>query len=150
MGVFLAVVLTLVLVGATVLIHYEVLRGIPRLVPHLSIPARGQILVVIGGIFFAHLVEICLYALAFFLMHNQVGLGSIAGEVSGGWLDFFYFSASTYSTLGVGDVFPKGPLRVVAGIESLNGLVLIGWSASFTYLAMEQSWERRGGPTPPA
>jgi len=24
--------------------------------------------------------------------------------------------------------------------ESLNGLVLIGWSASFTYLTMEEFW----------
>jgi hypothetical protein len=32
-------------------------------------------------------------------------------------------------------------LRIIAGVESLNGLVLIGWSASFTYLSMEQFWE---------
>jgi len=28
-------------------------------------------------------------------------------------------------------------MRLIAGAESLNGLVLIGWSASFTYLTME-------------
>jgi hypothetical protein len=32
-------------------------------------------------------------------------------------------------------------MRIVAGIESLNGLVLIGWSASFTYLTMERFWD---------
>jgi hypothetical protein len=31
-------------------------------------------------------------------------------------------------------------LRLLAGAEALNGLVLIGWSASFTYIAMERFW----------
>ena len=29
------------------------------------------------------------------------------------------------------------------GVEALNGLVLIGWSASFTYLTMEDLWGTR-------
>lgn len=144
MGVVLAVVLTLVLVSATVLIHHEVLRGTHRLIPVLLVSPRAKLLVVIGAIVFAHLVEICVFALAYLVAHGRFGLGSIAGEVSGTWLDFFYFSASTYSTLGVGDVVPNGPLRVVAGLESLTGLVLIGWSTSFTYLTMQGSWEQRG------
>jgi len=28
----------------------------------------------------------------------------------------------------------------MAGIETLTGLVMIAWSASFTYLAMEKFW----------
>jgi hypothetical protein len=32
-------------------------------------------------------------------------------------------------------------MRLIAGVESLNGLVLIGWSASFTYLEMARFWE---------
>lgn len=147
MGVLLASVLTLVLVSATVLIHYEVLRWTNRLVPELALSTRTRILVVIGSILFAHLAEICVFALAYFMMHDRLGLGSIAGEVSGRWLDFFYFSASTYTTLGVGDVVPTGALRVVAGVESLTGLVLIGWSASYTYLTMQQSWDDSGPAT---
>ena len=34
-------------------------------------------------------------------------------------------------------------MRLLTGIEALNGLVLIGWSASFTYLAMEEFWGER-------
>lgn len=30
----------------------------------------------------------------------------------------------------------------VAGTEALTGFVLIGWSASFTYLEMEKFWRR--------
>ena len=33
---------------------------------------------------------------------------------------------------------------MIAGVEALNGLLLIGWSASFTYLAMERYWPLHG------
>jgi len=38
------------------------------------------------------------------------------------------------------DIVPGGDLRLVAGVEVLNGLLLIGWSASYTYIAMERFW----------
>jgi hypothetical protein len=35
---------------------------------------------------------------------------------------------------------PHHMLRVLAGVEALNGLLLIGWSASYAYIAMERFW----------
>jgi len=35
-------------------------------------------------------------------------------------------------------------LRHLAGVETLNGLPLIGWSASCTCIAMERFWENGG------
>jgi hypothetical protein len=57
--------------------------------------------------------------------------------------DAIYFSASVFTTLGFGDLSPVGPIRFVAGTEALTGLVLIGWSASFTYLEMQRYWSTR-------
>jgi hypothetical protein len=142
MGVAASIALALALVIGTVTVHYEVLRGTALLITRVSIPPRSCILLVITGVFVAHFIEICLYAFVFFLMHVHLAIGSIAGEFHGTALDFFYFSITTYTTLGVGDLFPHGPLRIVAGIEALNGFVLIGWSASFTYLSMEKFWEQ--------
>jgi hypothetical protein len=141
MAIVLAALASLALVAATVLIHYEVLRGTSLLLPRLAMPVRTRVLIVITACFLAHLLEIGLYAFAYYLLQVQLGLGVIAGETEGTFLDFFYFSITTYTTLGVGDLFPTGPIRLVSGIESLNGLVLIGWSASFTYLAMEKFWD---------
>jgi hypothetical protein len=42
MGIALAAGLTLALVMASVLIHYEVLYGASRLIPRLSIPVRAR------------------------------------------------------------------------------------------------------------
>lgn len=142
MAITVAIIISLGLVTATVLIHYEVLRyasGLTQDLPHASRPA---ILAVILILFFAHVAEAGLYAVAFALMHGHPELGAIAGEVEGGWLDFVYFSLATYTTLGMGDLHPRGALRLIAAVESLNGLVLIGWSASFTYLSMERLWDR--------
>ena len=145
MATIFALLLGLVLILATITIHYEALRAIAGVIPRLRVPPRARILIVIGGVFIAHFVEIGLYAFAFAVMQNRFGLGAISGMLEGNPLDFFYLSISSYTTLGVGDVFPTGPLRLVTAVESLNGLVLIGWSASFTYLAMERFWQAHGG-----
>ncbi len=129
----------LVLVIATSVVHYEVLRGASGLAPKLDIPARRRTLLTVAAAFFAHTIEIILYALAYWAF-SQLGLGRLTGAASGHPYDYFYFSAATFTTLGLGDVVVEGPLRLLTGIESLNGLVLITWSASFTYLSMEKFW----------
>jgi Ion channel len=135
-----AVLLSLLLVAATVIVHYEFLR-LTSAVTGLAIPGRAQILTIIAMVFVAHLVEVGLYMGAYYACHIWWGLGSIDGEMEGGIADYFYFSITTFTTLGVGDLHPRGPIRLIAGVESLNGLVLIGWSASFTYLSMERFWQ---------
>jgi hypothetical protein len=147
----ITIAVALLLVGACVLIHFELLGMVSRTIPHLAVPMRSRVLVVIGVAFLAHLLEICLFAAAYGAMHPFPRFGAIGGDFSGSVLDFFYFSITSYTTLGVGDLFPHGPLRLVAGIEALTGFVLIGWSASFTYLSMERFWGQRpkhGAPPP--
>jgi hypothetical protein len=50
------------------------------------------------------------------------------GQVEEDFADFLYFSATSYSTMGIGDVYPAGALRLISGIEGINGLFLIAWS----------------------
>lgn len=33
-----------------------------------------------------------------------------------------------------------GPARLLSGFEAMLGLVLIAWTASFTYFEMERNW----------
>jgi hypothetical protein len=114
------------------------LRATSAFSSRLAIPRRTHILVVIGGVLIAHLVQVTLYAVTYYICERMGGLGHIDGLMEGGALDQFYFSITTFTTLGIGDVHPRGALRLIAGVESLNGLVLIGWSASFTYLSMDK------------
>lgn len=147
MATTIAIALSLLLVAASVLIHYEFLRATSAFSSRLAIPRRTHILVVIAGVLVAHLVEVTMYGAAYYFCELWGGLGRIDGEMEGGALDYFYFSITTFTTLGIGDVHPRGALRFIAGVESLNGLVLIGWSASFTYLSMEQFWTDKPHPS---
>jgi hypothetical protein len=40
----------------------------------------------------------------------------------------FYFSLTTYSTLGYGDVLLPRESRILGGLEALIGMLMIGWS----------------------
>jgi len=136
----LVAVVCAVLLILTTIIHYEVLRALATGLPGIGIPARAKLIVVIFGTFLAHSAEILLYALAIFMLVRFVGLGTL-GTGSHFSLDIaLYFSAETYTSLGYGDVVPTGALRLLAGAEALNGLLLIGWSASYTFIAMERFW----------
>ena len=57
------------------------------------------------------------------------GLGGFAGLPVEGFQDCLYFSVVTYTSLGFGDQIPTSHARLIAGVEALNGLLLIGWSA---------------------
>ena len=129
-----------ILIALTTLIHYEVLRALNAGLPALNIPSRYKLLVVIFTAFAAHAVEIFIYGLGFFVLIQHMSVGKLVGPAEFSLLNCFYFSAETYTSLGFGDLTPKGPVRLMVGIEALNGLLLIGWSASYTYFAMEQFW----------
>jgi len=139
-NMFIAMSLSVVLVLSMVLIHYEVLRYTSILLPHLKIPPRQRILVVILAAFFAHTLEVWLYAVVYYLMAGHFGFGGFAGTMEGNFSDYLYFSTATFTSLGYGDIYPLGGIRLMAGIETVAGLMMIGWSASFTYLTMEKFW----------
>ncbi len=77
-----ALLAAIVLAGSAVIIHYEGLRAISTFTSKLEIPHRTLSLVVVTGVLLLHLVEICLYAAGFFVMHAYLGLGSIAGGIA--------------------------------------------------------------------
>lgn len=126
---------------ATVMIHYEAIQLISKQVHHISNQPRRQMIWVIVGVFTAHTIEVWLYALLFYLLDAITPGAGIHGEFSGTAFEYIYFSAVSYTSLGLGDLSPAGPLRLLTGIEALNGLLLIAWSASFTYLVMERNWK---------
>ena len=134
------IIASLVLIALTTLIHYEVLRGMHVGLPRLRIPARTKLLVVMFVALLAHAAEIALYAVALYALIHYINIGDLSGEKTTTVLDCFYFSAETYTSLGLGDIAPLGPVRLLAGVEALNGLLMIAWSASFTYLSMEKFW----------
>lgn len=142
-GQLLIALISVVLVIACVLLHYEVLRLLSNVMARLRSLHRVRVLVLILGLLATHVVEVWVYAVAYGLVNGHGALGSLVCSTAAtalGWLDFVYFSFVTYTTVGYGDFVPVGPIRFIAATEALNGWVLLGWSASFTFLEMQRFW----------
>jgi len=132
---------SLVLLVVCALIHYESLSVLKTSLGRTAIiPRRAKLLFVIFGATFSHLLQITLFAGAYFLLRDKFGLGGFGGVFDDTFSSFLYFSTETYTSLGFGDIYPIGAIRLLSGIETLAGLVMIGWTASFTYLEMTQYW----------
>src|ERR1700709_807841 len=101
---FAAIGLSALLVTINIFVHYEVLRFLSAYVPKLGLAVRVKVLVVVLGCFVAHTIEVWLYALSYMLI-DRAGIGSLQGQVDESFADFLYFSATSYSTLGFGDVY---------------------------------------------
>jgi hypothetical protein len=130
-------------VTVTMVIHYEALFWLSKKLPKLcQIRPRLQVLVGVLCVFVVHVVEIWLFALAFYFSSMIEGMGKLTGNLTedGGLLDCVYLSFVTFTTVGYGDVVAEGRLRYLGGIESLTGIVLITWSASFLFVEMQRNW----------
>jgi len=132
----------LFVIGIAVMIHYEFLYRITLLMPMMKIRHRFRIVLGVFVALTAHAAEVWIFAISFYLMHWAEGWGELTGNFNGSLLDCVYFSFTSYTTLGTGDIVPLGDLRFLTGLESLTGLVLITWSASFLYLEMTRYWDR--------
>lgn len=140
------------LVTLAVTIHYEFLFRTYRLLRRVTLRYRYRVLIGVFAALVAHLVEIWLFGIAYYLINLKGTLGVLQGNFVGSLMDCVYFSFTTYSTVGYGDIEPIGHIRFMAGMESLTGLVLITWSASMLFLEMQRYWvdlDDRGSPTDP-
>lgn len=124
-------VLAAFMVGLTVVVHFAGLlllmwllraRG-HRFRAHESAIGQGAAIVfVVLGLVGIHTVEIWLYALVYF--------------IPGALPDFesaLYFSTTSFTTIGYGDVVLDKQWRLVSAIEGANGLLLFGWSTAFLF-----------------
>jgi len=135
-------------VALCVLVHYEGLLLTSRGLQRIGGQQRVKVLYGIFSMLILHIVEIWIFGAVIWLLLHWPACGYIVSGASAklgmlGLLDSVYLSAVTYTTVGFGDVVPVGPIRFVSGMEALTGFLMIGWSASFTYLEMERFWRGR-------
>lgn len=111
-------------------LHYEILETLNRRISRLL--GRLRVLVTLLCLMVLHMLEIGIFALVYWLMSFEPEFGEIAAIESR--YDYIYYSSIVYTTVGFGDLYPIGPVRIVTAIESLIGLVLITWSATFIFI----------------
>lgn len=139
---WVVVLVTAVTVLLAVTLHYEVSVGLSRRLARSPLLGRRRVLFLILGLMVAHVAEIWLFATALWWLLPEPGAGELVGLAAIEFLDMVYMSAVTYTTLGYGDVVPSGNIRFLLGTEALTGFMLITWSASLTFLEMQQHWRQ--------
>jgi hypothetical protein len=126
-----------------VLLHYESFTLFQKVLSRLNIRVRRRrILFLMYGLLTLHVVEVWLFGIGYYLLVDGSGDSRLEGWQGGGLLEFVYFSAVVYTTLGLGDLVPHGAIRFMTGTEALSGFLMITWSASFTFLEMERLWRK--------
>jgi len=117
-------------------------RAWPRKEHHFSLPRMFWILIrVVFGLLLLHLLQITVWA-AFY-------------NLRGCFPDFntsIYYSATSYSTAGYGDVIPPPTWRIFGAIEAVTGVLMFGWSTGVLFSVVNhlQSHFLRGtGDSPP-
>ncbi len=132
------------MVVLTVTVHFFGLLGLVwflrehghRLHPHERWAGQGlSILFVVLGLMAFHTVEIWAYACIL------LAIGALADFEAA-----LYFSTTSFTTLGYGDVVLDHRWRLFGAIEGANGLLLFGWSTAFLFSitgrlrALEHDW----------
>ncbi|WP_244709609.1 potassium channel family protein [Rhizobium cremeum] len=121
-----------VVISLTVVIHtfglIAVTHAMSWVTAHIRLHAhRSRILAmntVVLGVFCVLTAEVWLWALCYRL------IGFL-----GDFPTALYFSTVTFSTIGYGDVIPHPEWRMLAGLEGVNGFLLIGWSTAYLVAA---------------
>ena len=139
--------LATLMVGLTVIVHFFGLLGLlwvlrargHRFRAHESWAGQGAAIVfVVLGLVMIHTAEVWLYALAYLAVG---ALGDLEAAL--------YFSTTSFTTLGYGDVVLDHRWRLVGAIEGANGLLMFGWSTAFLISvtgrmrALEHDWLER-------
>lgn len=148
---FLIGLIGTILILLTSGVVYETLAILWKRLPRIRV-GRLRIAIVIGFIFLVHILSIWIYGIAYYILLHHTDLGGFTGEsiANGNYgndlFSMVYYSTITYTSLGFGDMVPTLGFRFLSGIEGLNGLVLIGWTVSYAFLAMQKFWKLHERP----
>ncbi len=123
------------LVVVTVLVHGVSLDIILRALRAIGMEAliRWRLLslsLLVLAVFSAHLIEIWIWAVFYFFI-EEIPTFKTA----------LYFSTSSFTTVGYGDLTLSEEWRLLGSMESANGMILFGWSTAFIFTVIHRIYE---------
>ena len=136
---FLNIVIGVIVIGLTVVIQgYGTMYWLRRFGHKNEIGAnnylrkRGVRLLISTSIFliFIHLIQAAIWALVYMLLPEVTEFETFEKSM--------YFSLVTFTTLGYGEITIASSNRLLAGLEAINGITLIGWSTAFMFAIFQE------------
>ena len=130
-----------ILIALTVMIHAIALDALMKLLPNASKVMFRQfrlrwrmvvLMMTVLGVFCAHIVQIWVWTI-FYIM---VGASPTLEEA-------LYYSTSTFTTVGYGDVLLSREWRLLGALQSANGFILFGWSTAFIFEVMSRLYQNQ-------
>ena len=127
-------VLGAVMIAVTTLIQgvFTVL-GIEKLRDHLEtrptkhlVSSTLKLAVFMLWLFLATVIEVWIWAILYLLLSAIATLEMAV-----------YFSTSTFTTLGFGDIVLDEEWRVLSSFEAANGLLMFGWETALVFAAVQ-------------
>jgi hypothetical protein len=123
------------LVVVTVLVHGVSLDIIVRALRAIGMETliRWRLLslsLLVLAVFSAHLIEIWIWAVFYFFI-EEIPTFKTA----------LYFSTSSFTTVGYGDLTLSEEWRLLGSMESANGMILFGWSTAFIFTVIHRIYE---------
>jgi hypothetical protein len=140
---FSVFIINIIIITISVILYADFLYFLSVYIPKLKIPKRLKVVTAMFGVLTAHTAVIWLFGFAFYILIELGDYGMLQGNFNYELMDYIYFSFTTYTSLGLGDIAPLGDIRFLVGLEALTGLALITWGASFIYIEMGQFWNHR-------
>ncbi len=123
------------LVVVTVLVHGVSLDIIVRALRAIGMETlnRWRLLslsLFVLAVFSAHVIEIWIWAVFYFFI-EEIPTFKTA----------LYFSTSSFTTVGYGDLTLSEEWRLLGSLEAANGMILFGWSTAFIFTVIHRIYE---------
>jgi voltage-gated potassium channel Kch len=135
----LNIIVGLIVIGLTVIIQgYGTMFWVTKydrersLLKEGTLKKRGTRLMISTAVFLIliHLIQAALWALVYMLLPGITEFETFEKSM--------YFSLVTFTTLGYGEITISSANRMLAGLEAINGITLIGWSTAVMFAIFQQ------------
>ena len=127
------------LIVTTVIVHAIRLELILKVFiavrPEIAVRWRAFALAfVVLAVFLAHVIEIWIWAIFYYLTASISEIPTLEAAL--------YFSTSSFTTVGFGDLVLSEDWRLLSSFEATNGMILFGWSTAFIFAAVRHIYSR--------
>ncbi len=127
------------LIVTTVFVHAGILEVIIKalIAVRTDIEVRWRAVafaLVILAVFIAHVIEIWIWAALYYFKASISEIPTLEAAV--------YFSTSSFTTVGCGDLVLSEDWRLLSSIEAINGMILFGWSTAFIFAVIRRVYSQ--------